>query len=386
MSKLKHVALLIETSRAYGRGLLRGVSRYNRERGRWSLYFKPHGLDDRPPPWLKDWEGDGILARINNRRMAAAVLQTGVPVVELRRLIPDLGLPSIGVDNRAVTELAVRHLLERGFQHFGFCGLPKGEYPPMDERHDWFVKLIEEAGFQPSVFNARRARPRGDAWTQEQNEIANWLQSLPKPVGIMACNDDRGLQVLDACRRAGLLAPDEVAVVGADNDDYLCTLSVPQLTSVDLAPEKTGYEASKLLDRMMAGDVKPSPRISLPPRGVVTRQSTDVLATEDQAVIRAVRFIRAHACERIQVADVLGHVKVSRSRLEPRLKEVLGRTIHQEILRVQIERVKELLTATDLPIKQIAVRCGFTESQYLSRAFRRATGYTPGRYRKELRS
>ncbi|MCP4590131.1 MAG: DNA-binding transcriptional regulator, partial [bacterium] len=367
MSKLKHVALLIETSRAYGRGLLRGVSRYNHEQGRWSLYFKPQGLDDPPPPWLKDWNGDGILARINDRRMAAAVVQTGVPVVELRRLIPDLGLPSIGADNRAVTELAVGHLLERGFQHFAFCGLPKGEYPPMDERREWFVQLIEEAGFQQSVFDARRTRRRGDTWTLEQNEIAEWLGSLAKPVGVMACNDDRGLQVLDACHRAGLMVPDEVAVVGVDNDDYLCNLSVPQLTSVDLAPDRMGYEAAKLLDRMMAGGVISSPQISLPPRGVVTRQSTDVLATEDQVVIRAVRFIRERACDRIQVADVLEHVRVSRSRLEPRLKEVLGRTIHQEILRVQIEQVKELLIVTDLPIKQIANRCGFTESQYLSR-------------------
>ncbi|MCP4590689.1 MAG: substrate-binding domain-containing protein, partial [bacterium] len=253
-------------------------------------------------------------------------------------------------------------------------------------RREWFVQLIEEAGFQQSVFDARRTRRRGDTWTLEQNEIAKWLGSLAKPVGVMACNDDRGLQVLDACHRAGLMVPDEVAVVGVDNDDYLCKLSVPQLTSVDLAPDRMGYEAAKLLDRMMAGGEMSSPQISLPPRGVVTRQSTDVLATEDQVVIRAVRFIRERACDRIQVADVLEHVRVSRSRLEPSLKELLGRTIHQEILRVQIEQVKELLLVTDLPIKQIANRCGFTESQYLSRAFRRATGYTPGRYRKELRT
>ncbi len=148
MAVMKHVALLIETSRAYGRGLVRGVARYNGERGGWSVYFQPHGLDDPPPPWLKDWKGDGILARVSNRRIADAVFQTGAPVVDLRGIMTDLGLPFIGVDNRMVAQLAAGHLIERGLKTFGFCGLPRGAHPHMDERCDYFGQVLEEAGFE----------------------------------------------------------------------------------------------------------------------------------------------------------------------------------------------------------------------------------------------
>ena len=381
----RSVALLIETSRAYGRGLVRGVARYNRECGGWLVYFQPHGLDDPPPPWLKNWEGDGILARIGSRRMADAVLETGVPAVDLRGMISDLGLPLIGVDNYALAQLAADHLLERGFRHFAFCGLPRGGQLCMDERWDYFKQLIEEAGFECNVFDARGGRRRGDAWEREQNRIARWIRSLPKPVGVMTCNDDRGLQVLDACRRAGVMVPDEIAVVSVDNDEYLCGLSIPPLSSINVNSERVGYEAASVLDRMISGQRALKRLAPVAPGGVVTRQSTDVLATEDQDVARAMCFIRAHACERIQVADVLRHVSLSRAALEPRLKRVLGRTIYQEIQRVQIAHSKELLATTDLPIKQVARRTGFKYVQHMSRVFRQITGQTPGRYRKQAR-
>ncbi len=380
MPTTRHVALLIEASRTYARGLVRGVARYNREHGKWSIYFKPHGLDDPPPTWLKDWKGDGILARIGNRRTADAVLQTGLPVVELRRAIPDLGLPTIGPDHCAVAQLAAEHLLERGFRHFGYCGLFPGVHPPMDEAREHFKGLIQDAGFQCGVFQARR---RGEAWEQQQERIAQWVDSLPKPLGVMACNDDRGLQVLDACRRAGAAVPDEVAVIGAGNDECLCDVALPPLSSVDLLPQRVGYEAAAMLDRIMDGMELPTQQILVEPDGVVARQSTDVLATDDQAVVRAISFIRQHACDQIKVADVLAHAKLSRTALEPRLKRVVGRTIYQEIRRNQIEQVKQLLVTTDLPTKQIARQCGFNYVEYMARVFRRATDRTPAQYRKQ---
>ncbi len=378
---MKHVALLIETSRAYGRGLLRGVAQYNREHARWSLYFQPHGLDDPPPPWLRRWKGDGVLARIGDRQCAELVMRLGVPVVDLRAAIRDLGLPLIEVDNRAVAQLAVEHLRERGFRHFGFCGLPHGLWRCMDQRCEHFRQLVQSAGFFCNVFQARPTRRRR-GWEEEQGELARWVRSLPKPVGLMACNDDRGLQLLDACRRARTAVPDEAAVVSVDNDEYLCSLAIPSLTSIDVNPQQIGYEAAAVLDRMMAGKPAPHWPVMITPRGVVTRQSTDVLATEDQKVVQAVAFIRQHACRRIRVDDVLGHVQLSRAALEPRLKAVLGRTIHGEIQRVRITQVKTLLTDSDLPLKQVARRCGFAYTQYMARAFRKATGQTLSEYRK----
>ena len=201
----------------------------------------------------------------------------------------------------------------------------------------------------------------------------------------MACNDDLGLQVLDACRRAGIRVPDEIAVAGVGNDECLCDLALPALTSVDLNPRKVGYEAAVLLDRMMAGKPVPERETVVAPAGIAARMSSDVVATEDSRVAQAVLFIREHACDGIQVADVLRHVCVSRASLEPRFKRILGRTVHQEIQRVRLSRVQELLAATDMPIKQIARQAGFRYPEYMMRVFRRVTGQTLKQYRNSAR-
>jgi LacI family transcriptional regulator len=380
MPTKRKVALLIEATSGYARGLLHGVAQYNHEHAGWTVYFEPHSSHELSPKWLKGWNGDGILARVVNQRIAAAVLALGVPVVELRRMLTIRGLPSIGPDNCKVATLAAEHLRERGFRHFGFCGLPRGMDPPMDLRADAFRKHIEGAGFACSLFHAERGVP----FEQEQRRIAQWVRALPKPAGVMACHDDRGLQVLRACMRVGVKVPDQAAVIGVGNDDCLCDLAQPPLSTVDLAPQFIGYEAAALLDRMMAGKPPPAAHIQVPPRGIVTRLSTDVLATEDLAVAQAVGFIRSHACEGIRVGDVLQDVNLSRSALEARLKRVIGRTIHQEIHRVRLERAKVLLSTTDQPIKQITSLSGFRTVQYLARVFRNDTGLTLARYRKRM--
>ncbi len=321
---------------------------------------------------------------LGNRQVAEAVRAIGVPVVELRGVLPDLGFLFIGVDNLAVAQLALEHLRERGFRHFAFYGLPRGIHPLMDNRCDHFERLVAVAGFPCHIFRERRAAA-GDPWEREQEAITRWIQTLPKPIGVMTCNDDCGLRMLDACRRADVMVPDEVAVISEDNDEHLCGLSIPPLTSIDVLPDRIGYEAAAMLDRMMDGQPVAKGPTLMAPRAVVVRQSTDVLATDDRDVARAVAFIRRHGCQRIQSADVLAHVRLSRTVLEPRLKRVLGRTIHQEIQRVQIERAKELLSGTDLPIKQIATQCGFTYTQYLTRVFGQLVGRTPGQYRKHTR-
>jgi LacI family transcriptional regulator len=381
MPATRRVALLIEATNAYARGLLHGIAQFTHERGQWTVYFELHSLEAPPPKWLKNWKGDGILARVGDWRMARAVLDVGVPVVELRRKLSIPHVPILGPDHQAVARLAADHLRERGFQHFGACGLPRRMDPPLEHRVDAFVQHLKQAGLPCSVFPAQR----GMSWNREQRLIARWIQSLPKPAGVMTCNDTRGLQVLQACESIGVAVPDQVAVIGAGNDDCVCSLCHPPLSSVDLAPEVIGYEAAALLDRMMTKHTSSAQDIYVPPRGIITRLSTDVLATPDQTVSKAVGFIRSHACEDILVADVLDHVKVSRSALEPKLKQIIGRTIHQEIRRVQIERAKSLLATTNLPTKQIAAQTGFHYVQYLSRVFRRVTGLTPASYRKRMR-
>ncbi|MEI7729800.1 MAG: DNA-binding transcriptional regulator [Verrucomicrobiota bacterium] len=371
------VALLIETSNAYARGLLDGIVAYLRENHPWSIYLAEHGRGDHPPAWLLNWRGDGIIARIENRHIAHAVAALRLPVVDVSaaRLLP--ALPWVETDDAEYARLAAEHLLERGFKSFGYCG---------DDRFNWskwraehFARLIREQGHTCAVY-APAKRSRGNAESQVE-DIAAWVSGLPKPVGVMACYDLRGQQVLDACRRRNIAVPDEVAVIGVDNDELLCSLSDPPLSSVIPNTRRTGYEAAALLDRMMAGKKVQSLTHLIPPLGVATRQSTDVLAVEDRNIVQAVRYIREHACDGITLKEVLRAVPQSRRVLESRFKKLIGRTPHEEILRIQFNRVKQLLTETDLSLALIAERAGFQHTEYLSVAFKREFGLPPSEYR-----
>ena len=259
MTKIPHIALLIETSREYGRGLLRGVARYHQEHGPWSIYFEPHGLNDRPPYWLKHWKGDGILARIDDRRMADAILATRLPAVDVRGALEDLPIPFVGLDNRPIAKLCFEHLQQCGLVNFAFCGTPRG----MKTRIRTAAATCSWSWWQPPAKIARsswvgRGGAAPSSWEIEQQQIARWLKGLRKPVGVMTCHDDRGHQTLDACRRAGLRVPDDVAVIGVDNDTHLCNMCTPPLTSVDVNPSHIGYEAAALLMRLMRGASKPA--------------------------------------------------------------------------------------------------------------------------------
>jgi LacI family transcriptional regulator len=380
-TSMRHVALLIESSGSYGRGLIQGIARYHHQHAaNWSIYFRPHGLADPPPTWLSEWSGDGILARLGSRSAADIVRRTGAAVVNLRGTVPDLTFPYVTVDNAGVANLAAQHLLERGVEHFAFCGRPRGINPSLDQRSDAFKRAIERSG------NACHAYPPAPSseptdWETEQERLTEWLRRLPKPIGVMACNDERGLQVLDACRRCGVAVPDEVAVVGVDNDPTLCELAIPPLSSVDVNAEGIGYEAAALLDRMMGGAKAPARAVKVVPRGVVTRRSTDLVASEDEELNRAIRYIRENACRGLQVMDVLRFMGMSRAPLQQRMKQLVGRTLHQEIQHVRIGRAKELLSRSRLTIKQVARESGFASVQYMTRLFRAVTGETPARYR-----
>ncbi|MEO6435486.1 MAG: DNA-binding transcriptional regulator [Tepidisphaeraceae bacterium] len=377
---IRQVAILVETSGAYGRGLLQGIARYNRDHGGWSTYFRPHGLMESAPAWLSSFTGDGMLVRIETAQTLDLVRQSGVPVVNLRGTLSGVPFPYVCIDNLQVAQLAIQHLRERGLTNFALCGRPRGVNPNLDERCDQFINLVERDGVTCHVFDALEHDARA-GWEHEQARLAEWIGSLPKPVGVMACNDERGLQVLDACRRCGVIVPDDVAVIGVDNDQAICDLAIPPLTSIDVNAEAIGFEAAAMLDRMMNGETAPKDPVRLSPRGVVTRRSTDIVASEDEEVGRALRYIRENACGGLQVVDVLAHMAMSRASLQQRMKQVVGRTIHQEIQRVRLSRVKDRLAMSDMTIKQVARESGFASVQYMTRVFRAITGETPARYR-----
>ena len=384
MVRRPHVALLIETSNAYARDLLHGIRAYLREHQPWSIYLAEHGRGDRVPDWLRTWQGDGIIARVENPEIAGALEEAGLPTVDVSFGLEHSPFPRVATDSKATIGLAAGHLLERGFRNFGYCGNSRYHWSEIRRRH--FLEHVGNADFTCDVFPQSDGNLQPECWESEIGAMMAWIENLRKPAGILACYDIRGQQVLEACRRLGVRVPDEVAVVGVHNDELLCDLCDPPLSSVIPNARRAGYEAASILERMMGGEVIPAQDILLAPVGVATRQSTDVVALADSKIAEAIRFIRDHANERITVDELLRVVPMSRTTFERRFKQSLNCTPHEYILRVRIQLVKTLLSTTDLTLAAIAERTGFEHGDYMSVAFKRAVGVSPGAFRKENRS
>lgn len=373
------VALLIETSNGYARSILHGVEDYIRSHHPWHIFLAERRRGDSPPKWLDDWDGDGIIARIENKSMAQALSRLHVPVVDLSsyRFLPQV--PGVMTDGKAIAQLAATHFLNRGFEHFAYCGVPR--FPWSRQRGEYFVKILEEKQLDCHLYQS--AQKSDDDSEHETDDIARWLSHLPKPAAVFACYDARGRQILDACHRAGLSVPEEVAVLGVDDDELLCELSPQPLSSIDPNPRRCGWVAAEMLQMMMSGQ-KPVPMVQIiSPIGISTRQSTDVFAIEDTNLVKALRFIREHACRGISVDEVARIAGLARRTMEARFKKMLGRSPHEEIMRVQVKRAQRLLLHSNLPVALIAERAGFENPEYFSVAFKRITGMPPVTYRKK---
>ena len=378
------VAILVEWSRAYGRGVIDGIARFAREHEHWSLDFEPRGFEA-PPPWLDDWQGDGILARLPSRPLAEAVEAKGVPVVDLFGTCSDSGLPDVAGDNALVAQMAFDHLWEQGFRQFAYCGLQPGLNRYIDERGEIFRELTERAGSPFHSFASMVVGVTVPDWELEHQLKAAWLKELPKPIGILACYDEPGCHLLNACRRSGLRVPEEVAIVSTGNDTVLCEMTRPTLSSIDHDAPQIGYKAAAWLDKLMQGAKPPAEPLRVAPRGLVARRSSDMLVSDDPDLAAALAYIRGHAFDGISVGDVVRHAAVSQSVLERKFRTQLGRTPKAELLRLQMARAKQLLGESELPLKEIASRCGFTSEKYFSDAFRRQCGMRPAAYRRERR-
>jgi LacI family transcriptional regulator len=383
---LPHVALIVETSTAYGRAILSGISQYVREYGPWTVYIEQRSLQDPAPPWLERWAGDGIIARASTPQSARKLAKTGVPTVDLNDQVRGLGLPQIHSDHAAIARMAADHLIDRGFRHFAYFGFPIFEWSV--RRQEAFTNHVLAAGHQfHEGLPGRRVHwsHQQASWEDEIEGVAQWVKRLPKPLGIMAGNDIRGIQMLDACRRAGVAVPEEVAVVGVDNEELVCLLAYPPLSSVVPDAYRVGYESAALLDQMMKGHPVTEMLRSIPPVSVATRQSSDVTAIANPCLASAMQFIRESACQGIGVDDVLAHLSVSRSVLQRLFRKELGQTILDAITATRMQRVKQLLAETDLSLNDIADRAGFSYVEYLSTSFRHHTGQSPSSYRRKFR-
>src|SRR6185436_19707735 len=320
-----------------------------------------------------------IIARIETKAIARAVTRTGLPVVDVSAARHVRSVPWLETDDVAIARTAAEHLLERGFRHLAFCGERRFNWSRW--RAEEFRKLAREKRVDVDVYESSGLDP----WAKERSALLAWVKALPRPVGIMACYDIKAQQLLDVCREQGVAVPEEIAVIGVDNDPLLCSLTTPPLTSVIPNTHRTGYEAAQLLDRMMGGEKIAAKGHLIPPIGIETRQSTDVLALADREIAAAVRFIREHACDGATIGDLLRVVPLSRRVMESRYRRATGRTPHQHLVRFRLDRVKQLLAETDHSLERIATLAGFDHPEYMSVAFKRETGTTPGKFRLQAK-
>ncbi|WP_184305943.1 AraC family transcriptional regulator [Aporhodopirellula rubra] len=418
VSKKPQVLLFIESSRAYGRGCLQGVAGYLRAHESWDVIHLERGLSEAVPSDLIGRKFDGVIARSENESIANGIQQIARWVVDLRGSFPPKRGALIDTDAAACARLAIDHFVERGFRRIVFCGYRGVDFS--EARGDEFTRYCEEEKLDTDRFEMTLGETENTAIPIEgvlrheahaevlETELVDWLQQQPLPTAVFACNDVCGRQVVRAAVKAGLRVPEQIAVLGVDNDEVICDLTNPPLSSIEPDSYRIGFEGAALLAELLASegvehgstdrDSKTSAsdkvdqqkdaacqRLTIPPRRVVTRFSTDVLAVDDPDLSSAIKFIRLHACRGIGVADIAKHVAISRATLERRFRVALDRTPREEIERIRLEHVKTLLLQTDYGLDRIASMTAYSKAPHLITAFRRQTGLTPINFRKRYR-
>ncbi|MGA2916811.1 MAG: DNA-binding transcriptional regulator [Sedimentisphaerales bacterium] len=385
------VILLFDTSGAASRRTIQGIARYSSLHGPWVFFREPpfymiaNGKlrTIKKLPDLGDQKADGIIAHIPYTRNGSQFVPEGIPAIVSPYSIRQFpNFRNLITDNLALGKMAAEYFLDRGFRNFAYCGF--GGMYWSRERGESFAKRLKKIGLKTQFYEygqlwSRRQSSRAD----NQALLAEWLKSLPKPLAVMACNDDRGQDITEACKIAGLRIPYDVAVLGVDNDDMVCDLTNPPLSSIAVNNERAGYEAAEMLAQMMAGKKTNKQVIVARPTHIVTRQSTDIFAVEDRGVGEALRFINEHARKLIHVDEVVNAAISSRRVLERRFRQILGRSILDEIRRVRIEQVIRMLVETNMSISEITTALGYPGVEHIARYFRQERGMSLLAYRKQ---
>ena len=376
-TRRKSVALIVETSLSSGREILRGVAQYAHQTNNWEIFHAPHGLAEELPAWLSEWRGDGVIARIQSRDKLEALKKLALPVVDVLGLVSDSKFPLVHVDDAAISGVVGEHFLRREFRHFAFYGFAGENWS--ERRRDAFRDSCREGDTFHYLETTREAY---ENTTEAKQTLAAWITTLPRPVGIMVCTDQCGLAVLEACRALKIPVPEQIAVVGVDNDLPLCEIGAPSLTSVRAGHFRVGYEAARLLDAVIDGAEPPGESILIPPTGIVTRGSSNTRALKDQAVAVGVNFIHQNLSTALSNDQIARAAGLARTTFQKRFRDEMGITIRDYLIQQRLTRAHQLIVGSDFTLADIADRCGFRHQEYLGSVFKAHYGITPGALRK----
>lgn len=361
--------------------MLKGVAHYERTHQLWVSFLDDEARTQRDPHWLRSRRWDGVISRHTTLELAKACQALKIPLVDVNDtdLLP--GVPKIRPDNVSIGHLGAEHFIERGHRSFAFAGF--GNEGWSRERQAGFTEALRLAGHKCDVLEVDWPGDYSPTWETDQIAVLSaWLKQLPKPAGIMASNDLRAQQIISVAHTLGILVPEEVAVLGANNEPIRCELAYPPLSSVSPNAFQSGYKAAETLAMLMSHQQPESQDMRVEPLGVATRPSTDALAIDDRSVATALNYIRQKACLGVSVEEVVKNAHASRSQLEKKFRRHLGRSPQAEIRRVQVAKIKQLLVETDYPLKKIAEMAGFEHVEYMSVVFKRLTQDSPGEFRR----
>ena len=384
--RMPQVAILLDSSHESTRGRLRGIMNYVRLYGPWGLHVITGGMEEQRLPTLKHWKATGIIARVTSERIARAVVAADLPTVLFDPLEPLLRprhplshCCQCSCDNKTVGRLAAEHFLEQNFEHYAVV--------PHNKNTNWsfvrFNSFIERlAQAEKTVTFYKVPQEHAADWGLELRRMIHWLRRLPKPAAIFAPHDLRGRQVLDACQIAGIRVPHQVAVLGVDNDEQVCEMATPTLSSIAVDWEAGGFAAAEMLDGLMRGTLRGRREFYYPAKGVVQRASTELILFDDPVVLQAKEFIRINSGFSIRVSDVVKHLKLSKRTVELRFKSAIGHSVLEEIQKVRMESVQKLVANTDMPFGQIASLCGLESVGHLGEIFKTEFGSTMTDYRE----
>ena len=380
MQEVQRIALLVGQNFAFCRGVLLGIHAYSVDRPNW--VFRDAEPRAEVIDSLKEWRPHGIIVHLYDQDLLDNLRHLKTPIVSVTNTLAEADYPLVITDDMAIGRMAANHFLDRGFTRFGYFGSDWTGFSQL--REAGFRDQIQAAGYQLSSCYAEFLphSPANASWTHVDQIVLDWINHLEKPTAILSSNDLPARQLTDLCRQAGYRVPDDLAILGIDNDKLECLLSRPPLSSVHTPREKIGYEAAKLLDQIMHGATPPTKPILIPPTKVITRQSTDIVAIDDPDVSAAVAYIRDHVADRLSVSNVTEAISLSRRKLERKFKKLLGRTVLEEIQNARVERAKRLLLETDFQMGAVAKRAGFGTSGRMTIVFNEKTGMTPTEFRR----
>ncbi len=359
--------------------IVTGVMEYARKNRPWTFIRMWPGIGG-TEHLITNTRPDGVIFCDVSRRWDKLLDELKIPYVTILP-VAEVDAPRASIDDSAIGRLAAEHFLERGIRNFGFCGYA-GMLWSLG-RESGFTDRLQEADYSVSSCLIDISAEKNVA--TEMTRIETWLINLPKPAGVLVCHDAMASQLSEFCRRNDIRIPDQIALLGVDNQESECEFAIPPLSSVITGDERVGYEAAAILDGLMQGGSPPDRPVLVPPVGIATRQSTDLVAIDEPEIAAAIRFIREHAHQTIQVTDILRQVPLSRTTLETRFRRILGRTPMEEIRRVHVERASDLLANTDLSMAHIAARSGFPHPSNMATIFKKITGLSPTEYRRQFR-